>query len=70
MESGFADLDEAISLRPDDADLYDLRGYAKSGMGRFDGAFDELRTGLELAQEGGDEELVAAIEGLMQGLKE
>lgn len=63
-------MDEAIRLRPDDAKAYNFCGYAKAGMGRFGGAFDDLRTGLDPAPKSGDEVLVADIERILEGLKE
>ena len=70
MESGVADLDEAIPQRPDDAKAYNFRGYAKASMGRFGGAFDDLRAGLDPTPKSGDEVLVADIEKILEGLKE
>lgn len=70
MESGVADFDEALRLRPDDAAACYSGGYAMARVGRNDGAVDDLRTGLELAQEGGGKALVAEIQELMQELRE
>ena len=58
-EAALADYDKAIELEPDDAAAYNNRGSAKSDLGRLNEAREDFQKALALAQESGDEDLIA-----------
>ena len=60
--AALADYDQAIRLKPDDAATYYNRGVVKEALGRINEAREDYQKALALAQESGDEELIAGAE--------
>ena len=61
-EAALEDYDKAIELKPDYAEAHNNRGIVKSGLGRLDEAREDYQKALALAQESGDEDLIAKVE--------
>ena len=68
QEDAIADYDEAIRLKPDFAEAYYNRGFAKAALGRNDGTREDLETALELAQNANDTDLVVEVKQLLRDL--
>ena len=60
-EAALADLNEAIRLKPAYANAYNSRGITKSGLGRLNEAREDYQKAFALAQESGDEALIARV---------
>ena len=60
-EDGLVDLDQAIALDPTYAVAYNNRGVANQNLGRITKAREDFEKALVLAQEAGDEALVAEV---------
>ena len=60
-EAALADLDKAIRLKPKYANAYNNRGDAKRALGRLDEAREDYQKALALAQESGDEDVIAMV---------
>ena len=60
-EAALADYDEALRLKPDMAAAYNNRGNAKKNLGRLNEAREDYQKALALAQESGDEDLIAKV---------
>ena len=59
--AALADIDRAIELNPTFAEAYDSRGLAKHALGRIAEAREDFEKALVLAQEAGNEALVAEV---------
>ncbi len=60
--AALADYNEAIRLKPDNAIAYNNRGITQKSLGRLDEAREDYQNALTLAQESGNEELVAKVQ--------
>ena len=60
-QAALADLDRAIELNPGNTLAYINRGGTKIGLGRTNEARTDYQKALALAQEAGDEKLVAIV---------
>jgi len=58
-EAALADYDKAIELNPDDATAYNNRGVTKKNLGRLNEAREDYQKALTLAQESGNEDMIA-----------
>ena len=61
-EEALTDSNKAIKLDPDNAAAYDTRGVAKAGLGRLNEAREDYQKALALAQESGNEALIAEVQ--------
>lgn len=55
------DYDRALELNPDDAKAYNNRGITNQNLGRMNEAREDFQKALAMAQEAGDENLVAMV---------
>ena len=60
-DEALADYNEAIRLDPDFANAYNNRGITKRNLGRLNDAREDFQTALALAQESGNEDLIAKV---------
>ena len=68
FEDAIVDFNAALRIKPDYANPYYGQGLAKSGLGRTEQAKRDLRTALKLANQAGDQNLIAYIEQSLQEL--
>ena len=61
---------KSSNCRPDSVGAHHKRGHARSILGQRQGAVSDLKTAIELAEESGDNELIAELEQLIQNIEE
>ena len=61
-EAALVDYGKAIELNPDDANAYNNRGITKRNLGRLNEAREDYQKSLTLAQESGDEDVIAIVQ--------
>ena len=67
-EAALADYNEAIRLNPDYAEAYNNRGITKRKLGRLNEAREDYQRALALAQESGNEDLIAKVQHNLSNL--
>ena len=61
-EAALTDYDKALELEPNDAGVYNNRGITKRNLGRLNEAREDYQKALALAQESGNDALIAKVQ--------